>query len=139
MVFNAENIHGLNAVWRDIQTTLMQVGSCCNSYSDRGTSTLAVIMSDFDSLVKELTLKRHMMDSGAREAGIHECKELTKRINIAREAGYKLDEKARQTMMDWHASLLQDKAEADKLSREAEAVSKAHATEIANLAPKLLS
>ena len=37
---NAENIHGLNAVWRDFPTTLTQVGLCCNSYSDKGTSTV---------------------------------------------------------------------------------------------------
>ena len=103
------------SVWRDIQTTLTQVGSCCKDYSDKGTSTVAVIVSDFDALVKELTLKRHTMDSGSRKAGIHECRELTKRINIAQESEYKLDESARQTMMDWHSSLLQDKAEADRL------------------------
>ena len=34
---NAENIPGLNAVWRDIQTTLNQVGQCCNNYSVKGT------------------------------------------------------------------------------------------------------
>ena len=62
---NADNIHGLNGVWRDIQATLSQVGQCCNNYSDRGTSTTIVIMEDFNSLVKELTLNRHMMDYGS--------------------------------------------------------------------------
>ena len=69
------------------------------------------------------------MDSGQREAGIHECRELLKRINIAREAGYQLDVSSRQTMLDWHS--------ADKQSRETEAVAKAHAMEIAKLAPKV--
>ena len=64
-------------------------------------------------------------------------KELTKRINSARESGYTLEESARQTMMGWHSSLLQDKSEADRQAREAEAVAKAHATEIAKLAPKI--
>ena len=50
---------------------------------------------------------------------------------MAREAGYQLDVSSRQTMLDWHSALLQDKAEADKQSRETEAVAKAHATEIA--------
>ena len=81
-------------------STLTQVGQCCNSYSDKGTSTVSVITADFDALTKNLTLKRHTMDSGQREAGIHECRELMKRINIAREAGYKLDDSTRQTMMD---------------------------------------
>ena len=82
---------------------MSQVGQCCNNYSDRGTSTTIVIMEDFNSLVKELTLNRHMMDCGSREAAIHEVKELTKRINSARESGYTLDESARQTMLNWHS------------------------------------
>ena len=77
------------------------------------------------------------MDPGQREAGIHECRDLMKRINIAREAGYSLDDSTRQTMMGWHSYLLQDKDEADKLARETEAVAKAHAMEIAKLAPKV--
>ena len=99
-------------------------------------STVAVIISDFDALEKSLTLKRHTMDPGQREAGIHECRELMKRINIAREAGYKLDDSTRQTMMDWHSYLLQDKDEADKLAHDTEAVAKAHVIEIAKLALK---
>ena len=98
---------------------------------------MSVIVSDFDALTKNLTLKRHTMDSGQREAGIHECRELMKRINIAREAGYKLDESTRQTMMDWHSYLLQDKEVADKLAHETEAAAKTHAMEIAKLAPKV--
>ena len=134
---NAENIPGLSAVWRDVQATLTQVGQCCNNYSDKGTSTVSVIISDYDALAKSLTLKRHTMDWGQREAGIHECRELLKRINKAREAGYQLDMSSRQTMLDWHSALLQDKSEADKQAREAEAVAKAQAMEIAKLAPKV--
>ena len=74
---------------------------------------MAVIISDFDALDKSLTLKRHTMDTGQREAGIHECRDLMKRINIAREAGYSLDDSTRQSMMAWHACLLQEKDDAD--------------------------
>ena len=45
-------------------------------------------------------------------------KELTKRINSARESGYTLEEDCRSTMMGWHSSLLQEKSEADRLARE---------------------
>ena len=85
---NAENIIGLSAVWRDIQATLTQVGQCTSNYSDKGASTVAVLISDFEALDKSLSLKRHTMDPGQREAGIHECRDLMKRINIARESGY---------------------------------------------------
>ena len=134
---NPDNIHGLNNVWRDIQGTLTAVGTCCNNYSDKGVSTINVIMQDFNNLVKQLTLERHVLDYGSREAYIHEVKELAKRINHARENGYAVEENARTTRLGWHSSLLQDKSEADRLAREAEAVAKAHATEAAKLAPKV--
>ena len=67
---NAENIAGLSAVWRDIQTTLTQVSACCNSYSDKEKANVTLINADFSALTKDLTSKRHTMDAGEREASI---------------------------------------------------------------------
>ena len=135
---NAENIPGLSAVWRDVQATLTQVSQCCNNAVDKGTSTVLAINSDYDVLTKDLTLSRHHMGWGQREAAICECREMLKRINRARESGYQVDMSCRQMMLSWQSELLQDKSEADKLSREIEAVAKAHATEIAKAAPKVV-